>query len=84
VSLAVALPIIGAGLGLVIAELIGAPPGHTYGCDIAAQASECVHPRDNLGWALSWTIGGLVVGVVLAVLAWFVMRESPPAAVEIR
>ena len=81
-SLAVALPIIGAALGLVIAELIGAPPGHTYSCNIAAQATECTHPRDNLGWALSWTIGGLVVGVVLAVLAWFVMRERRPAAAE--
>jgi hypothetical protein len=75
-SLAVALPIVGAGLGLLIAVFIGAPAGSTYSCNVAAQASQCRRPKDNLGWALSWTIGGLVVGVILAVLAWLVMRKS--------
>lgn len=73
-----ALPLTAAAIGYAISAMLGAPPGADHSCPSMAPLDACRYPPNTARWALSWTAGGLLVGVALASLTWLFLRRPHP------
>jgi hypothetical protein len=75
-AILLAIPLIGAAIGYLISVIVGAPPGPGHSCPFGAPPSACEYPPDTARWALVWTAGGLLVGIVVTVIVAAVLARS--------
>jgi hypothetical protein len=64
-------------LGLLIANLIDAPLGAPHHCPHASGPNDCRYPPNQFRWDVRWTIGGVVVGLLVALMIIGLTADSP-------
>jgi hypothetical protein len=67
----------GGSIGLLIANLVDAPLGAGHHCPGGSQAKDCRYPANQFRWDLTWTLGGVVVGLLVAMMIIGLMADSP-------
>jgi hypothetical protein len=56
-------------IGLAVSYLIAPPLGAPHHCPSGSRPTDCHYSPDRTSWSIWWTIGGLVVGLCLGLLA---------------
>ena len=75
-SLAVAIAVVCAFAGLLLANILHPPRGGSRPCWPESGTAACTYPGNQFRWDLTWTLAGLVLGVVLAIVLFRVIGDS--------
>ena len=75
--LVLALAALGGSVALALALVIGAPLGADHSCPAGAPVTSCHYPPNTAAWLVEWGVGGVVVGLALAIV--IVVRFLSPA-----
>jgi hypothetical protein len=75
--LLLAIGLAGGFLGLLIANLVDAPLGAGHHCPGGSRRIDCRYPPNQFRWDVTWTIGGAVVGLLVALMIVGLRAKNP-------
>lgn len=68
-ALVIASVVACAVVGLVISVVLDPPLGADHSCPAGSSRSACHYPGSQTSWSILWTVGGLIVGFGLGLIA---------------
>jgi hypothetical protein len=64
-------------IGLAISYVVAPPVGADHSCPAGSRPADCHYPGDQTNWSIWWTVGGVIVGICIGLLASGHVRHRP-------